>query len=126
MNLARDYQGKAPSPKTCSEGPWLRGINTSGVDHEAFVVLDDREHKKGNLFDFAAAKINGAIARFPLIFVLDHNGRVINKNLNGLTLEALEEMVKKQEKVYDAALKKALKSKGKDSSDSEDSEEDKE
>lgn len=127
MNVARDGQGKAPSPRTCSQGKWLKAINKTGTKHETFVIVDDRDHKKGNLYKFVAAKIDGASPQFPVVFVLDHDGRLINKSIQGLKLPDVIKLVKAQEKVYDKALAKAKKSKSEDSKDeSEDKEKDKE
>lgn len=125
MNVARDGFGKAPSVKSCSEGVWRESIDKSGVDHETFVILDDREHKKGDLYSFLTATVPGdGRPGFPIVFVLDHNGRVLLEDFRDPGLEVLKDTVKAQAKVYDKALKEAQGSK--DSGDSSDKKEEEE
>lgn len=123
MNLARSGAGEAPTLKSCNK-KWREKIDESGIEHDTFVILDDRDHKKGNLHAFITAPINGIPSpAFPIVFVLDHNGRVVNKNFQGFTLSAATDAVKKLEKSYDEALEEAKSSK-KDSKDEEASSED--
>lgn len=127
MNIARNGFGKAPTVKSCSEGVWRSSIDESGIEHEAYVILDDREHKKGNLFEFVTQDVGGGGGppSFPIIFVLDHNGKVLIDFIDP-GLQAVEDAVKKQSDIFDKELKEALKSKGKGSGDSSSNEDEKE
>lgn len=126
MNVARDGFGKAPSVKSCSEGVWRKSIDESGVDHETFVILDDRDHKKGDLYSFLTASVPGGdgIPGFPIVFVLDHNGRVVLEDFRDPGLKVVKDAVKAQAKIFDKALKEAQDSK--DSGDSSDKKEEEE
>lgn len=125
MNIARDYSGRAPTVKSCSEGVWREKIDKSGIEHETYVILDDRKHKSGNLFGFVNAPVEGAAPSFPMIFVLDHNGKVLNKTFQGLSFDAITKLVKAQEETFDKELKKALKSKKDSDSDDKSSKDEK-
>lgn len=127
MNIARNGFGKEPTVKSCYEGIWRESIDKSGIDHETVVILDDREHEKGDLFKFVTADVPGGNGppNFPIIFVLDHNGKVILDFIDP-GLSAVEEAVKKQSEIFDKALKEALKSKGKESEDDASSDDEKE
>lgn len=111
FNLARSSAGMAPSPKTCREGKWLKAINKSGIEHETYVIVDDRKHDKGDMFKYVKAPTDQGTPWFPIMFVLDHNGKVLNKQFVEFTLSGVEALVKQQAEDYDKALKKAKASK---------------
>lgn len=111
FNVARNGTGKPPSAQSCSEGKWLSSINKKDDDHDVTVIFDDREHEKGNRFGYLTANFNGAAPIFPMVFLLDHNGKVVNKKFQKPGLSAITKAAKEQEEVYDEALEKALKAK---------------
>lgn len=128
MNVARNGFGKAPTVESCSEGVWRQSIDESGLEHETYVILDDRDHKKGNLYKFLVSPVENGPPPFPIVFVFDHNGRMILEDFRDPGLSVVEDAVIEQEKVYDKELKKALASKGKDAggdSSKQDEEDDK-
>lgn len=111
FNAAKTGFGDPPSQKSCTKGVWTKNLKKSKVDHEIIVVYDDREHKKGNVHSTFVAPIGGQPANFPMAWVLNHNGRVMNKVFKGLEITKAEKLAIEVAKQFDKDLEEAKKEK---------------